>query len=53
MKLALSRDLPTSADQSAASALAATTVTPSSHFSDLLASIVTTKEFLQQTGEAP
>ena len=53
MKLALSRDLATDADQSAASAVAASGVTPTSHFSDLILSIVSTKEFLQQTGEAP
>ena len=53
MKLALSRDLPTTADQSAASAVAMSGVTPTSHFSDLIRSIVTTTEFLQQTGEAP
>jgi hypothetical protein len=53
MKLALSRDLPTDADQSAASAVAASGVTPTSHFSDLIRNIVTTTEFLQQTGEAP
>jgi Protein of unknown function (DUF1588)/Protein of unknown function (DUF1592) len=53
MKLALSRDLPSTADQSAASAVALTGVTPTSHFSDLISSITTTTEFLQQTGEAP
>src|SRR5450432_3555817 len=45
MKLALSRDLPTSADQSAASAVAMSGVTPTSHFSDLNRGIVTTTEF--------
>jgi Protein of unknown function (DUF1592)/Protein of unknown function (DUF1588)/Protein of unknown function (DUF1587)/Protein of unknown function (DUF1595) len=53
MKLALSRDLPTTADQSAASAVALSGVTATSHLSDLISSIVMTTEFLQQTGEAP
>ncbi|MDP9148939.1 MAG: DUF1588 domain-containing protein, partial [Myxococcota bacterium] len=53
MKLALSRDLTTGDERSVASAVAMSAVTPTSHFSDLLWSIVTTKEFLQQTGEAP
>jgi len=53
MKLALSRDLPTTADQTAASAIAKSEVTPTSHFSDLIWSIAMTPEFLKQTGEAP
>lgn len=53
MQLAVSRALATDADQSVASKVAASGVTPTSHFSDFLWSVVTTKEFLQQTGEAP
>jgi Protein of unknown function (DUF1592)/Protein of unknown function (DUF1588)/Protein of unknown function (DUF1587)/Protein of unknown function (DUF1595)/Protein of unknown function (DUF1585) len=53
MELALSRALTTDADQSAASTIAASAVTTTSHFSDLIWNIVTTKDFLQQTGEAP
>ncbi|MDP9037095.1 MAG: DUF1592 domain-containing protein [Myxococcota bacterium] len=53
MKLALSRDLTAGDERLVASAVASSAVTPTSHFSDLLWSIVTTKEFLQQTGEAP
>ncbi len=53
MELALSRALTTDAEQSVASSVAASGVTPTSHLSDLLWSVVTTKEFLQQTGEAP
>jgi len=53
MKLAVSRDLTATTDQSVASAIALTGVTPTSHFSDLIWSVATTKEFLQQTGEAP
>jgi Protein of unknown function (DUF1588)/Protein of unknown function (DUF1592) len=53
MELAVSRALNTDVDQSVASAIAQSGVTPTSHFSDLISSIVLTKEFLQQTGEAP
>ncbi len=53
MKLALSRDLGTEADQSTASAVAKSGVTGTSHFSDFIWSITTTAQFLKQTGEAP
>ncbi len=53
MNLALSRQLTAPADQSVASAIARSAVTPASHFSDLISGIVSTAEFLQQTGEAP
>jgi hypothetical protein len=53
MKLALSRDLATTADQAVASAVAQSALTTTGHLSDLISSIVTTAEFLQQTGEAP
>ncbi|MEO8983737.1 MAG: DUF1592 domain-containing protein [Polyangiaceae bacterium] len=53
MKLALSRDLSAVTDQSVASVLAQSAVTPTSRFSDLIGGVATTQEFLQQTGEAP
>lgn len=53
MKLALSRDLQTTGDTAVASTIAAAGVTPTSHFSDFISSIVTTNQFLQQSGEAP
>ena len=53
MKLALSRDLLTAGDTAVAGTIAAAGVTPTSHFSDFISSIVTTNQFLQQTGEAP
>jgi Protein of unknown function (DUF1592)/Protein of unknown function (DUF1588)/Protein of unknown function (DUF1587)/Protein of unknown function (DUF1595) len=53
MKLALSRDLGSAGDQSVATTIAASGVSPTSHFSDFISSIVTTTQFLQQTGEAP
>jgi hypothetical protein len=53
MELAVSRQLTATADQTVASTVALSGVTPTSHFSDLIWSIATTKEFLQQTGEAP
>ena len=53
MKLALSRDLGTAGDLSVANTIAASGVTPTSHFSDFISSIVTSSLFLQQTGEAP
>jgi hypothetical protein len=53
MKLALSRDLGNAGDQAVAKAIALTGVTATSHFSDFIASIATTQQFLQQTGEAP
>ncbi len=53
MKLALSRDLTSAGELSDASAVGAASVTPTSRLSDLILNIVTTNEFLQQTGEAP
>lgn len=53
MKLALSRDLVTPGDESVATAVARAGVSDTSHFSDFIWNIVTTTQFLKQTGEAP
>jgi len=53
MKLAVSRDLTSAADQSIAGAIARSEVTPTSHLSDFMWSVISTAEFQQQTGEAP
>jgi Protein of unknown function (DUF1592)/Protein of unknown function (DUF1588)/Protein of unknown function (DUF1587)/Protein of unknown function (DUF1595)/Protein of unknown function (DUF1585) len=53
MKLALSRDLVGVDDLCTADAVSLVSVTDRSRFSDLLVQVVTTNQFLQQTGEAP
>ncbi len=53
MKLALSRNLGSAADETVATAVAKSGVTEASHFSDFIWSIATTTQFLKQTGEAP
>jgi hypothetical protein len=53
MKLAASRDLNSAADQAAATGIAQSGMTGTSHLSDLLWGVINTAQFQQQTGEAP